>query len=274
MTKKALHESNAYAAEQQEQQYKKTPIAKQVILLGLSFILITAAIAFFTVFALEKTYNTIIDSPLGLAFNESANDYQSERPNTVIEDDAPGMDVENPSDTGVVDNPSDTGVYTDNDIYSDKIPENFKDSYDANEFPMLPWGDCWATISIPDGNVKNVPVYIGDSDEILRLGVGKLFGSSFPGETGNIVLSAHVNRSFYCLQDLKNGAQIILRTVWGDYIYEVTDSCIFDYADSSLLTTTDGTEKLICYTCYPRGIAFRTKRYAIICKRIAGGVWQ
>lgn len=166
-------------------------------------------------------------------------------------------------------------------------------------------GSYWASISVEDDErVDDVPVYQGDNSALLARGVGHLYGSSFPGEGGVCVLAAHVSGSadyFANLADTeiyKAGTQIKLDTAYGVYVYEVIDTEILDYKDTTLVkryewkqTGTDenggkvGTvvdryelltssydtdELLVMYTCYPKGAGFRTQRYYVICRRIYG----
>ena len=58
------------------------------------------------------------------------------------------------------------------------------------------YGTNYATIEIPKINI-NLPVYYGDTMEILKNGVGHSSGSYFPGEGGSIVYMGH-NSKYVC----------------------------------------------------------------------------
>lgn len=166
-------------------------------------------------------------------------------------------------------------------------------------------GSYWASISVAeDERVDDVPVYQGDNSALLSRGVGHLYGSSFPGEGGVCVLAAHVSGSadfFANLADAeiyRSGTQIKLDTAYGVYVYEVIDTKILDYKDTTLVkrydwkqtgtdenggkigtvvdryklltSSYDADELLVMYTCYPKGAGFRTQRYYVICRRIYG----
>lgn len=166
-------------------------------------------------------------------------------------------------------------------------------------------GSYWASISVADDErVDDIPVYQGDNSALLSRGVGHLYGSSFPGEGGVCVLAAHVSGSadfFTNLADAeiyKAGTQIKLDTAYGIYVYEVIDTKILDYKDTTLVkryewkqtgtdenggkvgtvvdryklltSSYDADELLVMYTCYPKGAGFRTQRYYVICRRIYG----
>mgnify|MGYP002589685605 CR=1 FL=1 len=152
--------------------------------------------------------------------------------------------------------------------------EDGDEYYIPETFPVIEYGQEWAKITIEGTNVQNVPVYHGESNSIMAKGVGHYTGSRFPGQNGNIVLSNHVTTAFRCLESLPIGTRITLDTIYGQYVYEVEETVIFTPDDPSYLLPDDGTERLTCYTCYPyRTVGPRTKRYAVLCKKISGENW-
>ena len=52
------------------------------------------------------------------------------------------------------------------------------------------YGDRYASISIPKIDL-HLPLYNGDSLDILKYGVGQYVGSYFPGERGSALVAAH-----------------------------------------------------------------------------------
>ena len=145
--------------------------------------------------------------------------------------------------------------------------------YNKNDFPGYKWGELWAKLSIPAIGLENKNVYVGESNTIYKNGIGKRFGTRFPGQGGNIVLGAHVTREFYDLQLLKVGDRIYIETGYGSYVYEVYETVIFSISDYHYVMNYDEGEKLTLYTCHPRGTAYRTERYGVICKKISGPEW-
>ncbi len=160
-------------------------------------------------------------------------------------------------------------------------------------------GELWATISVHgDELVQDLPVYQGDNSTILSMGVGHLYGSSFPGEGGVCVLPAHVSGRLGYFGNLANtdiykkGTQIKLDTAYGVYVYEVVHTEILNYTDEKfvrkygyengktvnyydrLTKQFDADELLAMYTCYPAGTSFRTQRYFVIARRIYGYSWR
>lgn len=146
------------------------------------------------------------------------------------------------------------------------------------EFPVITLGEQWATITIESAEVWEQPVYHGDYEENLWKGVGHYSNSRFPGQHGKVVLSAHVgiSRLFQRLETMSVGDTVTLDTVYGEYVYKVTETVIFDQDDKSLLLpeAEDTGDRLICYTCYPfHTTSVRTQRFAIICDLVSGKDW-
>lgn len=184
--------------------------------------------------------------------------------------------------------------------YLDELPLLEEGAYiPRDKVSGFPLGAYWADISVHgDALVDEVPVYQGDNPYLLSLGVGHLYGSSFPGEGGVCVLGGHVSGKAGCFANIsdeelyKKGTQIKLDTAYGTYVYEVVDNAILHYLDERfvrkygrengklinnyqiLADRYDADELLVLYTCYPAGTAFRTQRYYVICRRIYGYSWR
>jgi sortase A len=144
---------------------------------------------------------------------------------------------------------------------------------DIDLMPGFQWGEQWATISVdefPDATINQAKVYVGDSTDILKKGVGKMYGSRFCGEGGRIVLSAHVTRHFYCLEDMKVGNTVRLHTAYGEYVYRVEEIFLFEPKDVYVVRDTAKEEELLLYTCYPRETSYRRYRIGIRCSKVSG----
>ena len=157
-----------------------------------------------------------------------------------------------------------------NDGSSDNGYRNLED------FPVITWGEQWATLSIPAHGVEQAPVFLGDGNDILnQMVIGQFFSSSFPGQPGKTVLDSHVSGAFHCLEDMKEGERIILDTIYGRYEYEVTEILIFTPEQKDVVRPDKSEEdRLLCYTCYPRAAAYRTQRIGVLCRKVSGAVWQ
>ncbi|NIM94179.1 MAG: sortase [Anaerolineales bacterium] len=97
------------------------------------------------------------------------------------------------------------------------------------------------------------PVVEGDGWEQLKKGVGHHIGSANPGESGNLVLSAHndiFGELFRNLDRLKPGDLIVVSTGVQDYEYVVTGLTIVEPTEVSVMDPTEEpTVTLI--SCYP-----------------------
>ncbi len=151
-----------------------------------------------------------------------------------------------------------------------KKTENGEDGakvyYDAAEFPYYPWASQWGTITVECLGTKDVPIYNGDTADVLDLGLGHFFFSTFPGQGGNCVISFHVNRNkangLYNLEDIPLGELITINASYGKYVYKVTSKDVFEADDTSYILRS-GSDMLTVYTCYPKQGPYRTKRIAI-----------
>lgn len=142
-----------------------------------------------------------------------------------------------------------------------------------DDMPILSWGDRWATISVdelPDASIQDAPVFVGDSDDLLKKGVCKYYGSYFCGEGGKIVLSAHCNKQFYCLEDMQIGYTVRMHTVYGEYVYRVDEIFLFEVGDDHVVLDDSEQEELLLYTCYPRGLGYRRQRLGLRCSKVSG----
>ena len=97
------------------------------------------------------------------------------------------------------------------------------------------YGTSYATINIPKINI-NLPVYYGDTMEILKKGVGHSSGSYFPGEGGSIVYMGHNSKKvFRNFSKIEKGDLINIKTDYGDFSYKVYDTKIVEETDINAL---------------------------------------
>lgn len=184
--------------------------------------------------------------------------------------------------------------------YLEELPPLMENGYiSGSAVGGFALGEMWATLSVEDDFlVDELPVYQGDNSTILSLGVGHLYGSSFPGEGGVCVLAAHVSGRAGYFNNIargdvyKEGTQIKIDTAYGVYVYEVIHTEILDYTNEKYvrkygyengklinyydkITAEFGADELLAmYTCYPEGTSFRTQRYFVIARRIYGYGWR
>jgi len=130
------------------------------------------------------------------------------------------------------------------------------------------YGTSYATINIPKINI-NLPVYYGDTMEILKKGVGHSSGSYFPGEGGSIVYMGHNSKKvFRNFSKIEKGDLINIKTDYGDFFYKVYDTKIVEETDINALPIQDNKEILMIYTCYPfNNIGYATQRYVVYAEK-------
>lgn len=126
------------------------------------------------------------------------------------------------------------------------------------------YGTQYATIEIDKINV-NLPVYYGDTLEILKKGVGHSSGSYFPGEGGSIVYMGHNSKNmFRRFSELQNGDEIKVTTSYGEYVYKIYDMQLIKETELDKLPIQRDKEILMVYTCYPfNNIGYATQRYVV-----------
>ena len=126
------------------------------------------------------------------------------------------------------------------------------------------YGTQYATIEIPRIGA-NLPVYFGDTLEILKKGVGHSSGSYFPGEGGSIVYMGHNSKKvFRRFSELQIGNEIKVTTTYGEYTYKIYDMQLIKETEVDKLPIQKEKEILMVYTCYPfNNIGYATQRYVV-----------
>ena len=113
-----------------------------------------------------------------------------------------------------------------------------------------PWADTHpvARLTAP-AQGADVFVLAGASGRTLAFGPGHHDGSAWPGQTGNVVLSAHRDTHFRFLRDLRPGDSLALETTDGRiHRYRVRSASVVDHRQLALARWTSG---LTLVTCYP-----------------------
>ena len=131
------------------------------------------------------------------------------------------------------------------------------------------YGTQYATIEIPRIGA-NLPVYFGDTLEILKKGVGHSSGSYFPGEGGSIICMGHNTKTFlYKLPQIKKNAQIQVETTYGTFTYKVYETKVVNMYNVDELPIQKDEEILMLYTCYPvDGLGHKTDRFVVYAKKV------
>ena len=131
-----------------------------------------------------------------------------------------------------------------------EIPEHLRPLMQS--YADLPGAQQARQIQIPAIGLS-APVVLGDGWEQLKKGVGQHVGTANPGETGNLVVSAHndiFGELFKDLDKLKTGDTIILTTQDRSFTYVVTGTQIVEPTRVDLMAPTPE-KTLTMISCYP-----------------------
>ncbi len=127
-----------------------------------------------------------------------------------------------------------------------------KTVHGQQEVKPWPWADTWpiSRLDVPGLGIDRI-VLAGASGSSLAFGPGHLFGSSLPGQQGNIVIAGHRDTHFRFLKDIQQGEIIHLQSLTGKTIqYEVSKTVIVDEKQAKYLANTSENH-LTLITCYP-----------------------
>lgn len=126
------------------------------------------------------------------------------------------------------------------------------------------YGTKYGTIEIEKIGVK-LPIYFGDTLEILKKGVGHSSGSYFPGEGGSIVYMGHNSKNvFRRFSELQIGNEIKVTTTYGEFTYKIYDMQLIKETELDKLPIQREKEILMVYTCYPfNNVGYATQRYVV-----------
>lgn len=125
-----------------------------------------------------------------------------------------------------------------------------KQTVKISEIDFPSYGDQFGELIIEDCQI-NTRLFFGDNNTALNNGVGIYNGSAIPGYGKTILVAGHNNTYFNGLKYAKTGQEILIRTSYGNFTYEITDIQTKDYNDKSAYDLSADSENLILYTCYP-----------------------
>jgi len=110
-------------------------------------------------------------------------------------------------------------------------------------------GGTVGRIEIPRLGISAV-VRAGDDASTLRLAVGHIPGTAFPGEPGNVGLAAHRDTFFSRLGDVVPDDEVRVVTPDGTFVYRVERTNVVEPTDVWVLDPTPA-PSLTLVTCYP-----------------------
>ena len=114
-------------------------------------------------------------------------------------------------------------------------------------------------VEIPSINVR-LPIYHGESEDVLTKGAAHLEHTSFPigGENTHACISAHcgypTQKFFDDIDELENGDEIYIYVLDRTLKYTVTGTDVVEPDDSSKLEVVQGKDLLTLVTCTPYGV--------------------
>lgn len=116
----------------------------------------------------------------------------------------------------------------------------------------------------------SVMVIEGDDGKTLRRAAGHVPGTAFPGQSGNVGITAHRDTFFRPLRNIQMDDVITLTTLQGAYRYRVVSTKIVSPDDVSVLDSAGG-EILTLVTCYPfYFVGDAPNRFIVRAERVEG----
>lgn len=126
-------------------------------------------------------------------------------------------------------------------------------------------------VEIPRMDVR-LPLFFGTSDLHLARGAAILENTSVPlGETSsNTVIAGHRGYRgipyFREIERLSEGDAVRVHTLWGSFLYRVTEIRIIDPSDTGALGIQPGKDMVTLLTCHPY-LSGGKYRYVVFCER-------
>jgi sortase A len=143
-------------------------------------------------------------------------------------------------------------------LWSSKRIFDFQKSLSQQASPPM------AVLRIPKIHLE-VPVFDGTDELNLNRGVGRIIGTSKPGQRGNVGIAGHRDGFFRGLKDIRAGDTVELLTIRGTVKYVVEQVQIVQPEDVSILSDR-GIPYLTLVTCYPfYYIGDAPQRYIVQC---------
>jgi sortase A len=128
--------------------------------------------------------------------------------------------------------------------------------------PRPETGATLGRLEIPRLAVSAI-VRAGSDSRTLRLAIGHIVGTAFPGEPGNVGLAAHRDTFFRRLGEIRVNDEVRLVTADGTFTYRVDGTRIVEPRDTWVLSPTKE-PALTLVTCYPfRYIGSAPQRFIV-----------
>lgn len=153
------------------------------------------------------------------------------------------------------------------------IVEDCEELLDQSKITKPKEGDQYARISVDRVKFEK-PLYFGDNETILSLGIGQYMGSGLPGEGRPILLAGHNGTEFYQLRNMKKDDIVKIKTAYGEYTYKIYDMEVMEADDFDANRLNDQKEYLMMYCCYPFDELGTSQRYFAYASFVSGPKWK
>jgi sortase A len=111
-------------------------------------------------------------------------------------------------------------------------------------------GAAFGRIEVPRLGISTV-MRAGSDAKTLRLAVGHIPGTAWPGEPGNMGLAGHRDTFFRRLRDIRPDDEIRVVTAEGTHVYRVSRTLVVEPRDVWVLDNRGRHSLLTLVTCYP-----------------------
>jgi sortase A len=113
----------------------------------------------------------------------------------------------------------------------------------------IPANGIVGRLSIPRLGLRAI-VRDGDEEDTLRVALGHIPSTAWPGQIGNVGIAGHRDTLFRSLRGVRKNDLILVDTQAGQYVYRVQSTRIVNPRDVSVLQAS-GSRQLTLVTCYP-----------------------
>ncbi len=171
-------------------------------------------------------------------------------------------------------------------INADPNAAYFSQIINAEKFQKQNTYNGYFHISIPQINLKNIPVKAGVDgfntatyEKVLVNSIAQMKGTALPGQVGNVYIYGHSAPQWFAdlypnsflgiftnILQLKTGDKIYTRFKGNNYTYQVFQTKVISPTDVSVLEYPPGKKYLTLMTCIPPGIG--TERFIVRAKLI------
>lgn len=228
----------------------KNSDGKSFIILPIIFLVGTYLVLYL---ALAPTFGSLV-SAVGVFFSDNDKDFSTEYENIYVP-----VSENSTIPTIVIDENDNSDNSNGKKVYLDS---------DAVEYPL--YSNMFGELIIEDCGI-DANLFFGDGDVALRNGVGVYAGSFIPGYGKTILVAGHNNTYFNGLKYAEKGQKVVIKTSYGNYEYEITDTAVKEMTDGSAYDLKADYENLIMYTCYPFDeLGLTSKRYFVYAKYLSG----